>query len=123
MTDAPWGPALLFCPADRPERFATAAARADAVIIDLEDAVASGAKTGARGALIEAELDPDRVIVRVNATGTADFVADMATLSQTDFRTIMVAKAEDPRQLARIDARFRVIALCETAIGIAAAAL
>ncbi len=121
MTDAPWGPALLFCPADRPERFATAAARADAVIIDLEDAVASGAKTGARGALIEAELDPDRVIVRVNATGTADFVADMATLSQTDFRTIMVAKAEDPRQLARIDARFRVIALCETATGIVAA--
>ena len=38
------GPALLFCPADRPERFATAVARADAVILDLEDAVAPGAK-------------------------------------------------------------------------------
>ena len=34
------GPAILFCPADRPERFAKAAERADAVILDLEDAVA-----------------------------------------------------------------------------------
>ena len=31
------GPALLFCPADRPERFRGALEKADAVIIDLED--------------------------------------------------------------------------------------
>ena len=31
----PLGPALLFCPGDRPDRFAKAAARADAVILDL----------------------------------------------------------------------------------------
>ncbi|MDZ8172667.1 HpcH/HpaI aldolase/citrate lyase family protein [Microbacterium xanthum] len=115
------GPALLFCPADRPERFAKAVARADAVIVDLEDAVAPDAKTRARGALIEADLDPDRVIVRVNPTGSADFVSDIATLSQTDFRTIMVAKAEDPRAVARIDSRFAVVALCETAAGVVAA--
>ena len=30
-----FGPALLFCPADRPDRFAKAADRADAVILDL----------------------------------------------------------------------------------------
>ena len=34
------GAAWLFCPADRPERYAKAAARADVVILDLEDGVA-----------------------------------------------------------------------------------
>jgi citrate lyase subunit beta / citryl-CoA lyase len=114
------GPALLFCPADRPERFNSALTRADAVIIDLEDAVAPSAKTAARGGLIDADLDPDRVIVRVNPTGTADFDADLATLSQTDIRTIMVAKAESPKRLGRIDPRFAVVALCETARGVEA---
>ena len=36
------GPAILFCPADRPERYAKALERSDAVVLDLEDAVASG---------------------------------------------------------------------------------
>lgn len=115
------GPALLFCPADRPDRFEKAAARADAVILDLEDAVAPHAKTAARGALIDAHLDPERTVVRVNPVGGDDFAADLATLSQTDFRTIMVAKAESAKRLSRIDPRFRIIALCETARGVAAA--
>jgi citrate lyase subunit beta/citryl-CoA lyase len=112
------GPALLFCPADRPERFAKALERADAVILDLEDAVAADAKTVARGAVIESELDPGRVIVRVNPPGTADFEADVATLSQTDYRTVMVAKSESVKLLRRFDPRFRLVALCETARGV-----
>lgn len=115
------GPALLFCPADRPERFRKAAERADAVILDLEDAVAAAAKPAARGALIDSDLDADRVIVRVNPVGTDDFTADMATLSQTDYRTIMIAKAESAKALKKIDARFRVVALCETARGVSSA--
>lgn len=115
------GPALLFCPADRPERFATALQRADAVILDLEDAVAPGAKAAARGALIESDLDPDRVIVRINAPGSDAFASDLSSLSQTDYRTIMVAKAENPKTLKSIDARFSLIALCETAAGVVAA--
>lgn len=115
------GPALLFCPADRPERYAKAAARADAVILDLEDAVSPEAKAAARGALIESDLDPERVIVRVNPVGTDDYASDLASLSQTDYRTIMVAKAESARALARIDERFAVVALCETARGVAQA--
>lgn len=115
------GPAILFCPADRPERFAKAMERADAVILDLEDAVAADAKAAARGALIESELDPGRVIVRVNPPETDDFAADLATLSQTDYRRIMVAKSQSPKKLRRIDARFDVIALCETAKGVAQA--
>ncbi|WEK59764.1 MAG: CoA ester lyase [Candidatus Microbacterium colombiense] len=115
------GPALLFCPADRPERFGTALERADAVILDLEDAVLPEAKASARGNLIDADVDPDRVIVRVNAPGTEAFVSDLATLSQTDFRTVMVAKTEDPAALDAFDARFSLIALCETARGVHAA--
>jgi len=114
------GPALLFCPADRPERFAKAFDRADAVILDLEDAVSADAKVRARGALIESHLDPDRVIVRVSPPGTEEFVSDLATLSQTDYRTVMVAKAESVKRIRRLDPRFAVIALCETARGIAA---
>ncbi|WP_438354990.1 HpcH/HpaI aldolase/citrate lyase family protein [Microbacterium sp. CJ88] len=115
------GPALLFCPADRPERFAKAMERADAVILDLEDAVGAGRKSVARGALIESELDPARVIVRVNPPGTDAFLSDLATLSQTDYRTVMVAKAESAKSLKAFDSRFSLIALCETAKGVAAA--
>lgn len=125
MTDSPSpldaGPALLFCPADRPERYAKAAERADSVILDLEDAVSADAKPAARGHLIDAHIDPARVIVRVNPVASRDFEADLATLSQTDFRTIMIAKAESAKKVARIDPRFQVIALCETAKGVASA--
>lgn len=114
------GPALLFCPADRPERFEKAAARADAVILDLEDAVAPAQKTAARGYLIDAPLDPERVIVRVNPVDTDDFTADLAALSQTDYRTVMVAKAESAKRLSRVDPRFGIVALCETAKGVTA---
>lgn len=121
MTDFDLGPALLFCPADRPERYAKALERADAVILDLEDAVAADAKIAARGALIESHLDPQRVIVRVNPPGSPEFASDMATLSQTDYRTVMLAKAESTKSLAAIDRRFSIIALCETARGVSAA--
>jgi len=112
------GPALLFCPADRPERFAKAAARADAVILDLEDAVAEGAKAAARGHVIESDLDPARTIVRINPLDSEHAASDLSTLSQTDYRTVMIAKSESVKKLAKFDHRFAVIALCETARGI-----
>jgi citrate lyase subunit beta/citryl-CoA lyase len=115
------GPALLFCPADRPERFTKAAERADAVILDLEDAVAPQDKGAARAALIDAELDPERTIVRVSAPGTPDFAADLATVTQTPFRTVMVAKSESVKALRAIDPRLSIVALCETARGVSAA--
>lgn len=115
------GPALLFCPADRPERFRGALEKADAVILDLEDAVLAEAKSAARDNLVDADLDPDRVIVRVNAPGSDAFVSDLAMLSQTDFRTVMVAKTESAESLTAFDERFSLIALCETAKGIHAA--
>lgn len=112
------GPALLFCPADRPERYSKAFERADAVIIDLEDAVLPNAKPQAREALIASDLDPTRVIVRINPVDTIDFRADIAAVAQTKYRTVMVAKAEDARKIENIPGRFSVIVLCETAKGV-----
>jgi citrate lyase subunit beta / citryl-CoA lyase len=122
MTPFALGPALLFCPGDRPERFAKAAERADAVIVDLEDAVAPDAKPAARRALVGSDLDPARVIVRVNPVGTHDFDEDAAALAQTPFRTVMLAKAESPALVAGLDAGWALVALCETARGVEAAA-
>ncbi len=112
------GPAILFCPADRPERYSKAAERADAVILDLEDAVAPDAKAAARDALVANPLDPATTIVRVNAADTADFALDVEALRRTDYRFVMLAKAtEVPAELSD----FGVIALCETAAGVLAA--
>ncbi|MFS0893666.1 HpcH/HpaI aldolase/citrate lyase family protein [Microbacterium sp. 179-I 3D3 NHS] len=112
------GPALLFCPADRPERFAKALERADAVILDLEDAVLPEAKAAARANLEVADLDPARVIVRVNAPTSSHFAADVETLSRTDFRTVMVAKTESVESLTALDPRHALVALIETARGV-----
>ena len=115
-----FGPALLFCPADRPDRYEKAAERADAVILDLEDAVGPSRKAAARDTLVAHPLDPDTTIVRVNAFDSGYFADDLMALGQTGYRTVMVAKAEDPEQLSGLD-RYRVIALCETARGVLAA--
>lgn len=109
------GPALLFCPADRPDRYAKALERADAVILDLEDAVAPDARAAAREALVATPLDPSRVIVRVNETGSPDQAADLDAVRAAGYRTVMVPKAD-----ARMPSPsgLEVVALCETAVGI-----
>ncbi len=114
------GPALLFCPANRPDRYEKAAERSDAVIIDLEDAVAPEDRAAARTALIEHPLNPATTIVRVNAVDTPDFVLDLAALEKTEYDVVMLAKAESAHQLERLG-NYRVIALCETATGVMAA--
>jgi citrate lyase subunit beta/citryl-CoA lyase len=122
------GPAILFCPADRPDRFAKAAERADAVILDLEDAVDPAARPAARQALNEHRLDPRRTIVRVNPFGTSDHVADVEAALRAGYRTLMLAKAESVAAVHSVDAlaaasglSVGVVALCETAAGVLAA--
>lgn len=114
------GPAILFCPGDRPERFAKAAERADAVILDLEDAVARGDKAAARDAVRIRPLDPSRTIVRVNPVDTDDFALDLAALAHTGYRMVMLAKASSAGQIEQL-VGYEVIALCETAAGVIAA--
>lgn len=114
-------PALLFCPADRPDRFAKASAAADGVILDLEDGVAAADKPRARRALRETLLDPVRTIVRVNPVGTEEFDEDVSALADTPYEMVMLAKTETPDQVAALAPR-RVLALCETPRGVLAAA-
>lgn len=115
------GPALLFCPADRPDRYAKALAAADAVVLDLEDGVGAGAKEAARRALVATPVDPARVVVRVNAPGTPEHDADIEAVRATPYRMLMLPKSESRDQAGAL-ADWRIIALCETPRGVLNAA-
>jgi citrate lyase subunit beta/citryl-CoA lyase len=115
------GAAWLFCPADRPDRFAKAAAAADVVILDLEDAVSPPARVRAREALAETTLDPARTVVRINSVGTTDHELDLAALAGLPYRHVMLAKTESGDGLDTLG-RYRVVALCETPLGVLRAA-
>lgn len=110
------GPGWLFCPADRPERFAKAAAAADVVILDLEDGVAEADKPAARKALQETPLDPERTVVRINAADTAEYPLDLEALAGTAYTTVMLSKTESAAQVTALAPR-DVIALLETPRG------
>ncbi|GAB3808730.1 CoA ester lyase [Humibacter antri] len=118
------GPALLFCPADRPDRYAKAAAAADTVILDLEDAVAPEAKGAARDALLTASsagLRSERTVVRVNASGSGEQEVDIRVVLDTPFRTLMLPKAESVEQVERLRSVIpdvKIVALCESPLGI-----
>ncbi|WP_062121066.1 HpcH/HpaI aldolase/citrate lyase family protein [Aureimonas sp. AU40] len=117
---------FLFVPADRPERFAKAfAAGADAVILDLEDAVALEAKGLARVALREAASSlaqaPCPVLVRLNAAGSREHEADLALAAALPLSAVMLAKSERAEEVATVAATsgHPVVALVESAAGLA----
>jgi citrate lyase subunit beta/citryl-CoA lyase len=110
------GPAWLFCPADRPERFEKAAAAADVVILDLEDGVAASDREAARTALVDTPLDPNRTVVRINPATTADHELDRKALSRTAYTTVMLAKTESAQQVTAL-AALDVVVLIETPLG------
>lgn len=122
---------FLFVPANRPERYAKAlASGADAVIIDLEDAVAPADKLAARQTLVQSfgELDAalrHRLLVRINAAGTPWHAGDLASLrSLTDLGlgAVMVPKAESAAVLAEVAAHAgppcALLALIESVAGL-----
>lgn len=112
---------LLFVPANRPERFAKAAASgADAVILDLEDAVPVEAKNDAREALATDFTDRP-VILRVNADKTPWHDADIEYARSLPFAAIILPKAEDALAVERFAGEVQkpVIALIESARGLA----
>ena len=121
---------FLFVPADRPERYAKAlASGADAVIVDLEDAVAPAARPAARAALLAAwsawpTASRACTVVRINAEGTpshADDVALIRALAADGLGGVMLAKAERAEPLVALgevcpDAA--LIALIESGAGL-----
>jgi citrate lyase subunit beta/citryl-CoA lyase len=118
----------LFVPGDRPDRFDKAlASAADAVVIDLEDAVAPAAKAKARdalGDLLAATPQPERIVVRINDEATPWFDDDLAVLRDRSARSVMLPKAERAATIERVRTAcpaIAVLALIESARGVLAA--
>ena len=128
----------LFVPGDQPARYAKAlASGADAVVIDLEDAVAPGKKNEARTALVAYLSDlwlrqPHillRIAVRINPLATAGTL-DITALNTLDERIrhaiagVLVPKSETAEELDQVDMLLgrstALTALVESAEGIEA---
>ena len=107
----------LFVPGNRPDRFAKACASgADAVIIDLEDAVPITDKAAAR-AEVAAWLNPAQpVVVRVNGAETEWFADDMAVCRMPGVAAVMLPKTESIEQVRRLEEAL-LLPLIETAQG------
>jgi citrate lyase subunit beta/citryl-CoA lyase len=116
----------LFVPGNRPERFDKAlAAGADAVIIDLEDAVPPGEKADARAA-VRAWLSPGKpVLVRINGFDSAWFEDDLPLCALPGVAGIVLPKAEHETALARVAGAgaASILPLIESGLGLWNAAL
>ncbi|HEX2105569.1 MAG TPA: aldolase/citrate lyase family protein [Solirubrobacteraceae bacterium] len=129
----------LFAPGDAPDKMAKAvAAGADAVIFDLEDAVADPRKVPSRALVAEAlsrrQYTGPPLIVRVNAAATGLLVEDLAAVARPNLAAVMVPKVEDADALADVADALAVlrparaiagepvglIALIESSAGVAA---
>lgn len=113
----------LFVPGHRMDRLAKACdAGADAVIVDLEDAVAPDDKIAARSAMVaalaQAQIGP--IILRINGIGTPWHADDLAACSGLPLTAIMLPKAEDAAACTAISdsTGLPVVALIESARGI-----
>src|SRR4051794_4906421 len=101
----------LFVPGNRPDRFAKAlGSGADAVILDLEDAVEPAAKDAARAAIRDWLAAGPRngapvgahVLVRINDEATPWFADDLDLLRQPGLSGVVLPKAESAGQVARV---------------------
>jgi len=117
---------FLFVPATRPDRIGKAlSSGADAIIVDLEDAVPSSEKGAARAALAEyLEQNPAaRILVRVNGSDSCEFELDLALCkANTNVIGVMLpkaAKSSDVEHVVKVTQK-RVWPLIETAAGIIA---
>lgn len=126
MTTAATAQSWLFVPGDRPERFARAAgAGSDAVICDLEDAVAPAAKADARAAVVRWLDAGGSAYVRVNPPGAPGYAEDIAALRGcAGLLGVVVPKAEDAGSLMALGRELPgrpIVAMVESAAGLACA--
>lgn len=120
--------APLFVPATRPDRFEKAArSGADAIIIDLEDAVPPAHKEEARSHVAAGRELAVPVVVRVNPEGTPWYEQDVQALADARIGLVCLPKAEDLSALDRLISilgpSIGVMALIETARGVEKAAV
>ncbi|ERL55907.1 HpcH/HpaI aldolase/citrate lyase family protein [Psychrobacter aquaticus] len=118
----------LFVPATRIDRIEKAFARgADAVIVDLEDAVAEADKVQAREALKNYYDDQNEkqiyqpIWLRINQASSEAFVADLILYQQMPkLAGVLLAKAEQVADIEYVHQRtgLPVIALIESAAGL-----
>lgn len=120
----------LYAPADRPERFGKALdAGADAVIVDLEDAVTASRKSGARESLaafatewVSRGVDAPAVQVRINARGSVwhddDLAAVAALPSAFGIRLPKAQSADDVAAVQAVAPGRAVHALLESALAV-----
>jgi citrate lyase subunit beta/citryl-CoA lyase len=98
---------MLFVPGDRPDRFDKAVeAGADAVILDLEDAVAPAARPQARRDVADYLRKSARAVplwVRVNPAGSPDVLDDLAAVVAARPDGIVLPKARTGADLQRLD--------------------
>ncbi|ADG79288.1 HpcH/HpaI aldolase OS=Tsukamurella paurometabola (strain ATCC 8368 / DSM / CCUG 35730 / CIP 100753 / JCM 10117 / KCTC 9821 / NBRC 16120 / NCIMB 702349 /NCTC 13040) OX=521096 GN=Tpau_2688 PE=4 SV=1 [Tsukamurella paurometabola] len=113
----------LLVPASHPELFAIAqASEADAIIIDLEDAVAANDKRQARKDTVEWLSTGHRAWVRINDASSDFWSEDCAALKTcAGLEGVMLAKSESASHLDDTSDRLpddtRILALVETARG------
>ncbi len=113
----------LFVPGNRPERFPKAfASAADAVIIDLEDAVSPDEKRIARSS-VGAFLSPETpIILRINSVKTEWFTGDLELCRTDGVIGVILPKAEtvhDIRAVAQhVSPSMSILPLVETARGL-----
>jgi len=96
---------MLFVPGDRPERFAKAAASgADAVILDLEDAVVPEKRPQARLEIAAYLASAERNVplwVRINPVDTDDALGDLAAVIDARPDGVVLPKARDGADVHR----------------------
>lgn len=116
---------ILFVPGSRPELFPKAAkSGADALVLDLEDAVAASAKDDARSAVTKmlAQAAERLNFVRINHPSLGALDADLAVLAAHPRQAIMAPKVAGPQDiepiLARLAERERELGLPADAISL-----
>jgi citrate lyase subunit beta/citryl-CoA lyase len=104
---------LLFVPGDRPDRMEKAAASgADALILDLEDAVALSAKAEARLAVadfIARQTDGPAIFVRINPLDSDLIDGDLAALTGVAPHGIVLPKSVDGASVAELARRLTAL--------------
>jgi len=127
---------LLFAPGNHPRKLEKVGTfGSDAIVLDLEDAVADAEKSAARDVVRAALPTYDEstvVIVRVNGEQTGRTEEDVSAVACSDLDCVMVPKVERPETLPAVDefleacereqglapGGIRMLALIETAKGL-----